>query len=325
MYDDAKLEDEAGRVAALSRYHALDTAPETELSQIVGLARDVFQVSQASVNLIDRHRLWMMATAGAARAECRREDAFCDHTIRAAKPMAVPNLLEDERFRDSPFVQGEAHMRAYLGVPLTSPEGYNVGTLCLLHTAPRLFTATDADILVRFSELVVSQLEMRLIAQQDELTGTLTRRAFLQRLDGALASPDPFALVVLDLDMFKAINDTFGHPVGDIVLTSTARTIAGQVRSGDAFGRLGGEEFGLVLAGADSRDAMALAERIRAHVGAQVIAETGRPVTLSLGVAVRTPADDRTSLLLRADLALYEAKHDGRDRTVLARGVEATC
>ncbi|QDA36670.1 GAF domain-containing protein (plasmid) [Paracoccus liaowanqingii] len=223
MYDEAKLEDEAGRLAALRRYHALDTAPETEFSQIVGLVRDIFQVDQAAVTLIDRKRQWMMASAGGPRAECRREDAFCNHTIRSAKPMAIPNLLEDDRFRDNPFVQGDTHMRAYLGVPLTSPEGYNVGALCLLHSAPRPFTATDADILVRFSELVVSQLEMRLIAQQDELTGTLSRRAFLQRLDGALASPDPFALVVMDLDLFKAINDGFGHPVGDIVLNPRPR------------------------------------------------------------------------------------------------------
>ncbi|WP_338118666.1 sensor domain-containing diguanylate cyclase [Paracoccus liaowanqingii] len=292
---------------------------------MVGLVRDIFQVDQAAVNLIDRNRLWMMAAAGAPRAECRRDDAFCNHTIRSTSPLAIPNMLEDDRFRDSPFVRGDAHMRAYLGVPLTSPEGYNVGALCLLHTAPRPFTTTDADILVRFSELVVSQLEMRLIAQQDELTGTLTRRAFLQRLDGALTSREPFALVVLDLDLFKAINDGFGHPVGDIVLKSTAQMIGGQVRSGDAFGRLGGEEFGLLLAGADSRDAMALADRIRAHVGAQVIAETGRPVTLSLGVAVRTAADDRISMLRRADLALYEAKHDGRNRTVLARAGDAAC
>lgn len=323
MYDEAKLGDEAGRLAALRRYHALDTAPEAEFSQIVGLVREIFQVSLVSVNLIDRNRLWMMASAGAPRAECRRDDAFCDHTIRSVSPLAVPDLLQDPRFRNNPFVQGEAQMRAYMGVPLTSPEGYNVGALCLLDTVPRHFSEADERLLTRFSQLIVSQLEMRLIAQQDELTGTLTRRAFLQRLDGALSAEDPFALVVLDLDRFKQVNDRFGHPVGDIVLASTAQMIAAQVRSSDAFGRLGGEEFGLLLAGADGAAAIALAERIREAVAAQFIPETGAPVTLSLGVGIRLPSDDRAALMRRADLALYEAKHDGRNRTVLARAVEA--
>lgn len=323
MYDEAKLGDEAGRLAALRRYHALDTAPETEFSQIVALVREIFQVSLVSVNLIDRNRLWMMASAGAPRTECRRDDAFCNHTIRSVTPLVVPNLLEDPRFRDNPFVQGDAQMRAYLGVPLTSPEGYNVGSLCLLDTVPRHFSDADERLLSRFSQLIVSQLEMRLIAQQDELTGILSRRAFLQRLDGALAAEDPFALVVLDLDRFKEVNDRFGHPVGDIVLTSTAQMIAAQVRSGDAFGRLGGEEFGLLLAGADGAAAMALAERIREAVAAQFIPELGAAVTLSLGVALRLPGDSRAALLQRADLALYEAKHDGRNRTVMARAVEA--
>lgn len=313
MYDATKLADEAGRLAALRRYQVLDSVPEVEFSQIVGLVRDIFQASHAAVNLIDEDRMWMMAAAGMPRGEYPRRETFCDLTIRSGGPLAIADLLRDARFRDNGFVQGQARLRAYLGVPLTSPDGYNVGSLCVMHGAPRGFSDMDADILRRFSRLVVSQLEMRLIAQEDELTGALTRRAFLQRLDRALQDPAPFALLLLDLDHFKTINDDFGHPVGDLVLKATARIIAQEVRAGDAFGRLGGEEFGLLLPASGPRDAMALAERVRRRVGDQVIARIGKPVTLSLGVALRQADCDRASMLLSADLALYEAKRAGRN------------
>lgn len=322
MYDEAKLDDEAGRLAALRRYQVLDTVPEAEFSQIAGLVKDIFQVSQVLVNLIERDRLWVMAAAGMARIECPREDSFCTVTIQGEGPLAVPNLLEDKRFCDNPFVQGDAHMRAYLGVPLTSPDGYNVGALCVLHTAPRSFSVQEEDLLTRFSQLVVAQMEMRLIAQEDELTGILTRRAFLQRLDAAMMDTAPVGLMLMDLDHFKTINDTFGHAVGDQVLQATARVISDMVRHGDAFGRLGGEEFGLLLTDTAPDDVMALAERIRLRVSEQVIARIGKPVTLSMGVALRGPGDDRTSLMLRGDMALYQAKHGGRNMCVLHPGAD---
>jgi len=155
------------------------------------------------------------------------------------------------------------------------------------------------------------------LALHDPLTGLANRREIDERLNRELAraarAAQPVALVVLDLDHFKRINDTLGHPVGDEVLRATARALAGAVRPGDALGRIGGEEFVVVLYGAGGDEALFVAERARAAVAAG--APRGIAVTCSAGIAVfPDDAHDAATLLHRADGALYLAKEAGRDR-----------
>ena len=166
---------------------------------------------------------------------------------------------------------------------------------------------------------------LRLLADRDELTGLLNRRAFLVNAEGAAERArrggTPLALVLLDLDHFKRINDEHGHLTGDRALRLAAEAVTATLRSGDAVGRYGGEEFCLLLPGTDAGTAEAIAERIRRNVAAVRIDTDRGPLllTASFGVAALGPeATTVHELLVRADAALYAAKEQGRDRVVVA-------
>jgi diguanylate cyclase (GGDEF)-like protein len=154
------------------------------------------------------------------------------------------------------------------------------------------------------------------LAQHDGLTGLLNHRSFHELLDDYIVDSRPMAvpvaLLLIDLDHFKAINDTHGHLVGDEVLKNVARAIVASIRSGDAAARVGGEEFCILLPGAHADDARAVAERVRTSI--ESIAAPAA-VTTSIGLSSGTTADITTRALLdRADGALYEAKRTGRNR-----------
>jgi diguanylate cyclase (GGDEF)-like protein len=161
-------------------------------------------------------------------------------------------------------------------------------------------------------------------ASTDELTGVATRRRFLERLREEVAAArvrgGNLALVVLDVDHFKTINDTHGHPAGDQVLRTIADTCRAATRSRDLVGRLGGEEFALLMPGATPDGAAAVCERLRRAVAASRIeADSGVSLraTVSLGLASLHGQDD-DRLLGDADRALYEAKRSGRNRLAVA-------
>lgn len=159
------------------------------------------------------------------------------------------------------------------------------------------------------------------MAYRDPLTGVLNRRGFMQALNGAVAEArkqnTPLAVLMADLDYFKPINDRHGHPVGDEILRKLMPVLRGERRRDDDVGRLGGEEFGLTLPGADRDDAVAIAESIRSRLAEQPITTSvgSIPVTVSIGIAT---FDDRResgrTLMRRADQALYDAKNAGRNR-----------
>jgi len=161
---------------------------------------------------------------------------------------------------------------------------------------------------------------MRMLAMTDELTGLPNRRAVLTRLRALLAGPNApnCALMIADLDHFKPINDSHGHAVGDEVLRAVGKVLTEAVRDPVFVGRLGGEEFLIVLPQADLESARVAAERIREQVGTIDTSRwfPGAGLAVSLGVTVSRSGDTEGSVLRRADAALYEAKHSGRNRVV---------
>jgi diguanylate cyclase (GGDEF)-like protein len=222
------------------------------------------------------------------------------------------------------LVATEPGIRCYLGAPLTTPDGYNVGAICVVGTEPRCFTAADREVLANFARLVVSQLELRMLARRDGLTGALTRRAFevamRATLDAVRRDNSPCSLVIQDLDHFKVVNDRFGHPAGDEVLRATARVIQRALRPSDAWGRLGGEEFALLLKGRNPEEAWSCAEAIRRGVMTLRVPCLGdHVVTISGGVATWQSGFCGTEgWLAAADVALYAAKRNGRNQVLLA-------
>ena len=171
------------------------------------------------------------------------------------------------------------------------------------------------------------QLEKRLreLAMTDALTGAANRRAFMAAADREYARARryrlPLAVVAIDIDHFKRINDTFGHAAGDVALQAVAAACNEQIRASDYFGRLGGEEFAILLPETDCEPALALAERLRVSIAAMHVTADDAVMTMtsSFGVATLGPADaDASNLLQRADEALYAAKRGGRNRVALA-------
>jgi diguanylate cyclase (GGDEF)-like protein len=187
-----------------------------------------------------------------------------------------------------------------------------------------LFTIAIAFILLAMAK-ERTELRHKTAALIDPLTGIANRRAFME--GGALlsrrhvSSAKAAAVLLVDLDHFKQINDTFGHAVGDRVLQVFADTATASVRPFDLVGRLGGEEFAVLLYDCDKQKALAVAEQVRADFAMQAVEVDGRPVnaTVSVGVAMceQGPLDVST-MLAQADQALYHAKERGRNRVELA-------
>jgi diguanylate cyclase (GGDEF)-like protein len=156
-------------------------------------------------------------------------------------------------------------------------------------------------------------------AATDELTGTASRRAFLARLDGAAEAARidgrPLAVALFDVDHFKAINDRHGHDVGDEVLRRVGGLALGVVRHDGLVGRLGGEEFAIIMPDTSLAEALAVCERLCTACRALGI-EAGASVTISVGVAVADPGATPRDVLKAADEAMYRAKRNGRNRVV---------
>jgi two-component system cell cycle response regulator len=177
----------------------------------------------------------------------------------------------------------------------------------------------------RYQERLREDLDRSLeMAVTDQLTGLRNRRYVRRHLDSLLRT-EAAAVLILDIDKFKAINDTYGHNVGDVALREVAERLREQLRAVDVVARYGGEEFLAVLAGAQTREAMLVAERLREAVASAPVESEGHtvPLTISIGVAVGEAATPAEKLIGAADGALYRAKREGRNRAYLASDEDA--
>ncbi len=161
---------------------------------------------------------------------------------------------------------------------------------------------------------------LQILATIDPLTGAYNRRQvqhhFANELNRHVRGQHPLSCIMVDIDHFKAVNDTYGHKIGDDVLRKVTSRIASLLRAYDVVGRYGGEEFLVILPETGSQEAAAIAERLRESVAqtAKANGDQGRPVTISLGVATDHPGDTIDTMTQRADSALYRAKNNGRNR-----------
>ncbi len=190
-------------------------------------------------------------------------------------------------------------------------------TASLLGTRRFLQAAADLAPLLRdFRSIAAAQTAARI----DALTGLPNRRTILELLAeriAQVAEGTPCAVLALDVDYFKQINDRLGHPAGDACLRTIAALIAANIRSEDRAGRTGGEEFVVIMPECTSDVARSVGERLRKAIEtAGVRHASGQPVTVSIGVAVAAAREEVESLLERADRALYRAKDAGRNRVI---------
>ena len=177
-----------------------------------------------------------------------------------------------------------------------------------------------AETLSRSIDKRDQEARMYQLATTDSLTGVANHRHFIEQLSLEMKrtrrSGAPCALLMMDIDRFKAVNDTYGHEAGDAVLVQLTSSIRSALRDIDTFGRLGGEEFAAILPGAGVATAMQVAERLRSCVeGSRVATRAGTiGVTISIGITQASgPDDDADAILRRADNAMYQAKNEGRN------------
>jgi diguanylate cyclase (GGDEF)-like protein len=319
---DPKLMDDEARLSALGRMEILETAPEEPFEKIVNLVRTVLAVPISTVSLVDRDRQWFKAYRGLDVRETARSISFCTYAIQQVEPLIVEDSLLDERFARNPLVLGGPRIRSYAGVPLRSPDGYNVGSLCAMDTKPRRFSPADIAILSNFANIVSDELELRLIARTDHLTGALSRRGFEEQVSCEFARYAryfrPSSLIAFDIDHFKKINDSYGHPAGDDVLRHIGQVAMQTLRPTDFLGRMGGEEFAILLPETAAADAFVAAERLRNRIQNHAFVLSGEEpikVTASFGVSSIGAFADIGEWFSEADKVLYEAKSNGRNCT----------
>lgn len=208
----------------------------------------------------------------------------------------------------------------YLGIALTSIVPFFFDPLVMM--------VIGMIVMEALRRILTSEFEARQtlgeMAATDQLTGLLNRRAIWPLLNHefqhAQRSGAPFSLILGDLDLFKKVNDTYGHDAGDLVLQETAKRLEGALRRQDALCRWGGEELLVLLPDTDSNGALEVAEKLRAAMAGSAITAGDDRIhqTISLGVASFQDGDAIGSVVSRADEALYQAKHKGRNRAEMA-------
>ncbi|GGJ50448.1 diguanylate cyclase domain-containing protein [Deinococcus roseus] len=429
---------EERRLEKLYSYGILDTPDETAFDQIAGDISFALDLPTVLISFIDRRRQWFKACIHFDSRETSRQVAFCAYTILSDDPLVVQDALQDERFKDNPLVTGHPHIRAYVGVPLVTPDGHRIGTICGIDYEPRTFTDWDTEMLKRAARRIVMDLEQRLLrseyaqvmlqlqaimnaspsglillddrgeitgvnpaasritgvgfkagetfhwdgllkdervsgredvyskwvgtgwfqiekveldgqmlphgqhqaqtllviedvtdhiqhqlylqdmAFKDQLTLVGNRNAFYTYLRHFMPESG-IAVAFIDLDHFKAVNDTFGHHAGDALLREVAQRLTRAVRQQDRVYRLAGDEFTLILQGDIQEQTLrSIAERVMA-VLAEPFTFGGNdiPFGASLGIARSQEQDTVDTLLNRADTLMYQVKQQGKNNYLL--------
>ena len=306
--------------------------PEEVLRSILSTARLVLGADGGAILLLVEQKLRVACALGTpAGAKIDGTAAWLDlgdepeiaRVVTKEEILTSGDVVNPAR---TPVADVIGHAGSWVAVPLVVRE-VPIGALVLATRAPGAYGSGQAEIAAALAgQGVVAYENARLfaqvqtLAQIDELSGVATRRHFFELGSQAFANARrydrPLSTIMLDIDYFKLVNDRHGHASGDDVIRAVASRIAASIRAGDVLGRLGGEEFALVLH--ENLDgAIGLAERLRTAVSDAAIGTSSGPVRVTISVGVATLHDDDASLsrlLQRTDLALYEAKRSGRNR-----------
>ncbi len=252
--------------------------------------------------------------------------------LRSSAPIRLTDASSDPRFEGLP--SGHPFIKGFIGVPMILKDKVIGGIYAANKNDNGHFTEEDEDLLLMLAFQATTAIENAQLytktselATTDGLTGLLNRRAFMERLNEEAGRSSRyehyFSFLLLDIDHFKRINDTYGHPAGDAVLKSLAQTLKRQVRTVDIVGRYGGEEFAIILSETDSTGAKLVGNRIRGLVSKMPFSlPDGNNIglTVSIGISIYPSCSTNVDLLIeKADNALYSAKREGRNKVYLYR------
>jgi len=316
-------ENESKRLQAVRSYDILDTPTEVDFDALARIAAHAFKTPAAVIGLMDSDRLWFKSRFGLDVPQLDRQIAFCAYTImKPGELLVIEDLQQDARCSQNPLVTQAPHLRFYAGAPLIDPNGYALGTLAVVDVQPRTLTEEQRAVLRDLSTLVITALESRRqaiqlgrLAMTDHLTGLANKAQFERTLQAEMShaqrTGEPFTMLYMDLDGFKAVNDTRGHAAGDEVLFEIARRLESQIRAGDVLARLGGDEFAVFLRQGTQESAETLARRIAEAVLEPIRLSNGDRVNVGISVGMAAYSkniDCIATLLALADQALYEEK-----------------
>ncbi len=207
--------DEAGRIAAVRRHQILDTPPDGAFDNLAALAAKLFDVPIAIVTIVDTDRIWFKARHGVDVDEIGRDPGLCSSAIMSDDTWVVTDAASDPRTLANPLVAGEFGLRFYVGHPLTTRDGYNLGTICVIDKEPRQVTEAQTQVLSDLAGLVVAQLELRLEARQ-LVNAYETRLHDVQHLADALQRSllPPSMPVIPYLNLAASYNPASRYEVG---------------------------------------------------------------------------------------------------------------
>jgi diguanylate cyclase (GGDEF)-like protein len=315
MITPAVPADEAIRLRTLRSLDLLDTPPEERFDRLTRLSKRLFGVPIALVSLVDANRQWFKSCDGLAVPETPRDVSFCGHAINGDDILVIPDALFDPRFHDNPLVTGEPHIRFYAGCPLSAPDGSKVGTLCLLDSTARQLDAEELVLFRDLGRMAEQELAAVQLATTDELTRLSNRRGFAvlaqHTLELCVRMRRPVSMLFFDLDGFKSINDRFGHAEGDRALTGFARVLLRTFRNADVIGRMGGDEFAVLMTDCPESELHGVGQRLRQAMDAyDVEQDRGYRIRFSMGFVSADLARlcSVEALLASADRMMYERK-----------------
>ena len=312
----ARPANEQARLNILHSLNIADSAPQERFDRITRLARRLFDVPIALVSLLDAEQHQVKSAAELEPDENAAQGmSFSAHTLLQDDALIVPDTALDERFRDNAMVTDVPFIRFYAGCPLILNDGSKLGTLCLFDRRPRVFDEQDLTMLRDLGRTTAQEIAALRRGTVDELTGLSNRRGFEVLAQHALnlsrRLERPACMFCFDLDDFKRINIHYGRAEGDRALMAFARLLLEQFRDSDVVGRLGEDDFAVLLTNTVTADTTSTLARFK-HAVTQHNLESNLPYSLdySLG-AVEYDAEMHHSigeLLQEADTLLYRNK-----------------
>ena len=338
-------EHKRARLQEIKAVGMLTLGDQETFDNIAILAREIAAAPMAAISLIDEDMQWFLARQGLPPGEASHSVTFCAETVLTPELMVIEDTLKDSKYSQNPLVLGSPQVRFYAGVPLILPCGESLGTLCVLDVVPRGLSEPQKRALKTLGQSAVSEIEMRRrmlklkqevgrrriaeahilhLSMRDPLTGLPNRAALNERFDQQLKQAQrtgtQLALLFVDLDTFKAINDSLGHDAGDAALVEVAHRLSHVLRASDTVARLGGDEFVVLLPDVgDEANALRIGQKLVDALQAPASVR-GFNVHLAASVGVALfPAhgDSASELTHHADVAMYEAKQAGGARICL--------
>jgi diguanylate cyclase (GGDEF)-like protein len=306
-----------------AEHHLRAARPDPRLDPLTRIAAQLFAVPVAFISIIDDSWQSFKSAVGLPFDRIPKTASPCAYTIRqSGRPLVVEDARADPRFAGCMLQAGSEPVRFYAGIALCTSRGHAIGTIGVADRCPRVVSRKEIANLVElgrlaesFADLDADREEARHAAIHDDLTQLPNRAFFTRATEAAVREARRCAVLYLDLDGFKAINDRWGHGVGDTVLRETASRLAASVRASDVLARIGGDEFAVLMHGAFMlNDIESVAQRIVRCLEAPFwLGDLHLSVRTSIGIA-RAPEDagDAARLVEYADTALYAAKYAGR-------------